>query len=59
MKAEWRHQKYRLIPKWGAAPFATVISPLAAPSGKCTIWPLGFQPPKRGQYHLQVLFMGK
>ena len=49
MKADWRPQKYRLIPKWGAAPFAAVFSPLGAPSGKCTIWPLGYQPPKRGQ----------
>ena len=49
MKADWRPQKYRLIPKWGAAPFAAVFSPLGAPSGKCTIGPSGFQPPKRGQ----------
>ena len=59
MKADWRPQKYRLIPKWGAAPFAAVFSPLGAPSGKCAIWLLEFQPPKGAKYHLPVLFMGK
>jgi hypothetical protein len=57
-KNEWSPKKFLSIRKWGGAPFAAVFSPFGAPSGKYTIWHPGFDPLKKGQYRLSVLFLG-